>query len=76
MNKIFLGPLFHWIVIVGLIAFGWYTGAQRFHASNFNPFIIALIVIVIVTVIAVILTSRPGQPVTRDPIEEPEGDAD
>lgn len=72
MNKIFLGPLVHWLLIGALIGFGWFAGFERYHASAFNPFLILMIVVVIVIVVAVLLTSPKDRAVTRDPIVEPE----
>ena len=70
MNKIFLGRPVHWLIAVGLGILGWLGGRLRLHVTDFNLFIIVLIVIVVGALVAVIVTSRPGDKVTRDPIED------
>lgn len=72
MKRIFLGPLLHWLILIALIAAGWFTGAGRWHVIDFNPFIIGLIILTIGVLVLVLKTSAPGQRVTRDPIEEEE----
>ncbi len=72
MKRIFLGPWFHWLILIALIAAGWWTGIDRLHVINFNPFIIGLIVLTIGVLVLVLATSKPGQRVTRDPVEEEE----
>ena len=70
MKQIFLGPWFHWILIVGLVAVGWFAGMNRLHTIDFNPFLLVLLAIVIAIVIAVLKTSPPDRQVTRDPITD------
>ena len=70
MKQVFLGPWFHWVWIVGLVAVGWFAGLKRLHTIDFNPFLLVLLAIVIAIVIAVLKTSRPDQQVTRDPITD------
>ena len=74
MKTVFLGPFVHWIIIVVLVALGWLAGSERFHVSQFNPFLILLLVLTVAIVMAVLWTSRPGQQVTRDPIKEHQDD--
>lgn len=74
MNRVFLGPVVHWLIIVALIALGWVGGSMRFHVSEFNPFLIVLLIVTVVAVVAVIATSPPGRSVTRDPIAGDEDD--
>ena len=68
MKSIFLGRPIHWLIILALIALGWFGGLQRLHVTSFNLFAIVLIVIVVIALVVVILTSRPGETETRDPI--------
>lgn len=74
MKNIFLGPVFHWLILIALIAGGWIAGKMRLHVSEFNPFIIALILVTILILLIVFRTSAPGQRITRDPIVEPDDD--
>ena len=70
MNKVFLGPLVHWAIVVALVALGWVAGAHRFHVSTFNPFLILLLVVAVAVLLIVLWTSPPGRDVTRDPIAD------
>lgn len=70
MNRIFLGKPLHWALIVAVIAIGWVLGDERMHVSAFNLFLILLLAITTAVVVAVLLTSKPGEQVTRDPLEE------
>ncbi len=72
MRNIFLGPWFHWLILIVLVTAGWWTGVARLHVIEFNPFIIGLIALTVGVIVLVLKTSKPGQQVTRDPIEEDE----
>lgn len=74
MKNIFLGPLLHWVIVVVLVAMGYFGGIYRSHVIQFNPFLIALLLIVVVTLLIVLKTSRPDVQVTRDPITDETGD--
>lgn len=73
MGRIFLGKPLHWGLIVVLIVVGWYLGHQKTHVIWFNLFTALLLVLSAAVVIAVILTTKPHETVTRDPLE-PEQD--
>ena len=72
MSRIFLGPAFHWLIVLAIIAAGWFSGLGRVHVSQFNTFLIALIVATIAVLVLVIKSSPPGKQVTRDPLEGPD----
>ena len=72
MNRVFLGRPVHWLIIAALVAAGWIGGRMRLHVSEFNPFLIFLIVVTVAVVLTVLKTSPRGQDVTRDPIVEHE----
>ena len=74
MRRIFLGPLWHWLLIVVICAVGWFAGAERIHVISFNFFVICLLAASAVAVLAILATARPGAQVTRDPIEDEAGD--
>lgn len=74
MKQIFLGHWFHWVLIVGLVALGWFSGLNRLHVIDFNPFLLVLLAIVVAILVAVLKTSPPGRQVTRDPIEDKDDD--
>jgi hypothetical protein len=70
MGQIFLGKPLHWALIAAVIAIGWVLGEERLHVIWFNLFTVILLAVAAALVIAVILTSKPGERVTRDPLEE------
>ena len=72
MKSVFLGPVFHWLLLIALIAAGWVAGKYRVHVSEFNPFIIAMILATVAVLILVLRTSAPEKRVTRDPIANPD----
>ena len=69
MGRIFLGKPLHWGLIVLLVAIGWIIGDARMHVIWFNLFTVILLVISAVAVAVVLLTSRPEERITRDPLE-------
>lgn len=74
MGRIFLGKPLHWALVVAIFAIGWVLGAERMHVSAFNQFLILLLALSTAVVVAVLLTTRPGEQVTRDPLQEEEGE--
>ncbi len=73
MRRIFLGKPLHWVLIVVLIGIGWIIGREQLHVIWFNLFTLVLLVISAVAVAVILLTSRPGERITRD-ILEPDQD--
>ena len=69
MGRIFLGKPLHWGLIALLIAIGWVIGNERLHVIWFNLFTVILLAISAVAVAVVLLTSRPDEQITRDPLE-------
>ena len=72
MGQIFLGKPVHWALIVAVIVIGWLLGHQRLHVIWFDLFTISLLAASAAIVLVILLTSRPGEQVTRDPLE-PDG---
>ncbi len=70
MKRIFLGPFVHWVIIAAIIGLGWYSGIGRTHVSQFNLFLILLIVLTISVIVLVLKTSPPGKQVTREPLDD------
>ena len=68
MKNIFTGPWLHWLIVIVLVAAGWIAGTQRLHVSEFNPFLVILIVVTVAVIVLVLKTSGPDQRVTRDPV--------
>ena len=72
MGRIFLGKPLHWALIILLIAVGWAIGEQRMHVISFNLFVVVLLLASAAAVGVVLLTSKPGDRITRDPLEPDE----
>ena len=70
MGQIFLGKPLHWLLIVLIVAVGWIIGAQRLHVSSFNLFTVILLAVAAAAVAVVIVTSRPDERITRDPMDD------
>ena len=68
MSNVFLGRPIHWLIVAALVVLGWVAGRFRLHVTEFNPFVVLLLLIVAGALVAVIATTRPGQRVTRDPL--------
>ena len=69
MGQIFLGKPVHWALVVVVVGVGWMLGNQRLHVIWFNLFTISLLIASAVIVLIVLWTTRPGEQVTRDPLE-------
>lgn len=74
MSRVFLGKPAHWAIVIVLIVAGWLTGRERLHVIEFDYFIIGLLAVSVVALIVILATSRPGERVTRDPLDP--GDED
>jgi hypothetical protein len=72
MAEIFLGKRWHWgLLTVAFIVLAM-VGQRHLHTYAFNSFSFICLLVGIVTVSAVVFTYRPGDRVTRDPIELPD----
>ena len=69
MGRIFLGKPLHWGLIVLVVAIGWFIGHERLHVIWFNLFMVILLVVSAAAVAVVLLTSKPDERITRDPLE-------
>ena len=72
MKALFLGKKLHWAVIVAIVAALYWLGSIQFHRVDYPAFLFAMLGIGLVAVLAVILTSRRGERVTREPLDEDE----
>ena len=72
MRRLFLGKSLHWALVLGLIALGWAAGQIRLHVTDFNLFVLLLLALSVALLGAVLLTSAPGEQVTRDPVRPAE----
>jgi Mn2+/Fe2+ NRAMP family transporter len=69
MSRIFLGRWWHWGILVASVAVFWLAGEERMHVIHFNAFILSLFVATAIVVAIVVARTRPGEQVTRDPLD-------
>jgi Mn2+/Fe2+ NRAMP family transporter len=72
MRRIFLGKPLHWGLVAILIVVGWLLGREKLHVIWFNLFTIILLALSAAVVAVVLMTSKPGEQITRDPLEQDE----
>ncbi len=72
MADIFLGKAWHWGLMAIAFAALAVVGLRYLHTHAFNLFTLICLVIGVVVVAAVVLTHKPGDRVTREPIVLPE----
>lgn len=66
-KKLFLGKPLHWLFILLLLPAGYAAGNAVLHASNFVTWASLLFSATFLLVLALWLTSSPGDQMTRDP---------
>ena len=71
MSRIFLGKWWHWVILIASVAGLWLAGENRAHVIHFNTFILSLLGVTAIVVAILIARTRPGEQVTRDPLELP-----
>jgi len=74
VSEIFLGKPIHWLALIvacGILAL---VGLNYLHTSAFNLFAAITFGSGLALVLVIVLPHRPGERVTRDPIEIPEQD--
>lgn len=69
MADIFLGKAWHWGLLVAAFVALAVVGKFYMHTYAFNTFTTICLAIGLVVVAAVVLTHKPGDRVTREPIE-------
>ncbi len=72
MRRIFLGKPFHWLVLAVVLGVMWYMGSALTQTRNYNLFLLTLLALVVGAVGAILLTSRKGDRLTREPFEDDE----
>ncbi|MEE8444814.1 MAG: hypothetical protein V3S44_05650 [Alphaproteobacteria bacterium] len=74
MSPLFHGPIRHWVMLVCVLGLLGWMGLAGFHTRHFNLFLTALIAIGAGVVFFTVATYRKGEAITREPIEEEDGD--
>ncbi len=70
MRKVFLGKPLHWLLWGMIVAVLFVMGAQRLHTVWFNLFVTILLALTTACVLVVVLTTRKGERITREPFDE------
>ena len=74
MRRLFLGKPVHWLVLAVVMAVMWWLGANFVQTRDYHLFLIVLFLLTVGAVAAIMVTTRKGEQVTREPFEdEPEG---
>ena len=74
MGGIFLGKALHWLVVAIVIAVLWWLGTNLVQTRDYHLFLTVLLAITAGAVATVILTTRKGEQVTREPFEDDSAD--
>jgi len=69
MREIFLGKPWHWALLVVIGVAFWLAGEYKLHVIYFNRFLSVLLLGTLALVLVLVVTTRPGERVTRDEIE-------
>lgn len=70
LKQIFIGPLRYWLLWPVLLLALYGFGATSYHVKSFVPFGFLLLGLAAVLVVFIIATYRPGERVTREPIQD------
>ncbi len=72
MREVFLGKPWHWALLLAVSALLWWAGVAKLHVIHFNLFVLALLAGSIVVVLLVVRTTKPGEQVTREHLQDGE----
>lgn len=70
LRDIFLGPVRFWLLWVVVVAVLGIAGRMQLHVFDFRMFLLVLIGLAAGSVAVIVLTRRPGERVTREPLDE------
>ncbi|MEK9671341.1 MAG: hypothetical protein VW268_02405 [Rhodospirillaceae bacterium] len=70
MRDFFLGKPWHWLIVVGIFCGMWVVGSYKLHVTNFNPFIMLIMVGAAFIVLLLVKTTKRNEQITRDPLPE------
>ena len=70
MRELFLGKPWHWALVIAITLVLWWAGSARVHVTHFNLFVMALLLGALAVVVLVLWTTRPGEQVTREALEQ------
>ena len=69
MSDLFIGRPVYWGLAAAIIAVLTFLGLRQEHVKDFVPFQFAVLAVALVAVGAVMALYRPGERVTRDPLD-------
>lgn len=67
MKALFVGKPLHWLLIVAIVAVLYWLGETQLHRMNYIAFLFALLGLAVTAIVFVIVTTRRGEQVTREP---------
>ena len=70
MSRIFLGKPFHWLIFAVIVAVLAWLGHGLVQTRNFHLFLFVLVALVAGSVVAIMLTTKKDELVTREPFED------
>jgi L-asparagine transporter-like permease len=73
MRDIFLGKVVHWLVLAVVIAVLCWLGTNLVQTRNYDLFLTVLFLVTTGAVAVIIVTTRKGEKVTREPFEDEPG---
>jgi uncharacterized membrane protein YhaH (DUF805 family) len=76
LSDLFIGRPVYWALLAVIIAVLGALGLNQQHVRDFIPFSFILLALAAVAVAAVILLYRPGERITREPIDGETNDAE
>lgn len=69
LNDFFIGKPIYWALIAAVVAISAYLGINKMHVRNFETFQFLLLGLAIVIVGVIITSYKPGERITRDPLD-------
>lgn len=69
MKDFFIGKKLHWLLLAVLIAVMWWLGAHQYHRIDYPGFLFIVLGLAAAAVLFVIMTTRLGERITREPFE-------
>lgn len=70
LDQIFIGRPIYWALLAAVIVTLTMLGLAQQHVREFVPFIFTLLGLSVAVVAVIVLTYRPGERITREPIED------
>lgn len=69
IQEIFIGRFTYWLLLAAVVVILALLGFNKQHVRDFVPFQFTVIAVAIVAVAAIMLLYKPGERITREPID-------